>query len=429
MYHPIVVRDRHHQCATFLLNEVFQPNHSCRVSKQMIGGEVPAVICEDTLANLGQVRELVQSSPTANWKHRPNGKNFVDYKDCRVRYPVMAPLELWQLAINVVRQAYDKKTVPGVDDLDVNCFFQINERRADTSYVHEDVYAEAQLFTCLLYLNSAPECSGGTAFYGNLTFGQATSPSNESIEQFYDQNPNMLEDGSDYWPTGWEQQLRPTWCRRYGARSYADFSRSIFPCGLPPAGLVFRLSSNDRGVLAANSPITGRDPGPGQRGIDVDAHSTTGVILWSAPRCTSTLFEHSIGQLPHVKTFHEVFTNARLFWGGADIQPLCSHRLRRVVEPTTGYDASLLRPSGARIPGNNACVGQREKRGTTRAVGVGLVPDPVEQHRICRHRAPRFNKPSTAARTGRGRHRSGATLLRKTLRSTTPVLSIRIQTS
>lgn len=45
----------------------------------------------------------------------------------------------------------------------------------------------------------------------------------------------------------------------------------------------------------------------------MDAHSTTGVILWSAPRCTSTLFEHSIGQLPHVKTFHEVFTNAAYF--------------------------------------------------------------------------------------------------------------------
>ena len=190
---------------TFLLDEIFQPNRDCQVSKQLIGGEGPAVICEDTLAHLNQVRELVQSSPAANWKHQPNGKNFIDYKDCRVRYPVMAPLSLWQLAINIVRQAYDKKTVPGVDDLDVNCFFQINERRTDTSFVHEDVYAEAQLFTCLLYLNSAPECNGGTAFYRNLTFGQATSPSNDSIERFYDDHPHMLEDGRDYWPVGWEQ--------------------------------------------------------------------------------------------------------------------------------------------------------------------------------------------------------------------------------
>ena len=43
------------------------------------------------------------------------------------------------------------------------------------------------------------------------------------------------------------------------------------------------------------------------------AHSPVKVILWSAPRCTSTLFEHSIGQLPEVKTFHEVFTNAAYF--------------------------------------------------------------------------------------------------------------------
>ena len=39
----------------------------------------------------------------------------------------------------------------------------------------------------------------------------------------------------------------------------------------------------------------------------------TRVILWSAPRCTSTVFEHSIGRLPGVKTFHEVYTNAAYF--------------------------------------------------------------------------------------------------------------------
>ena len=39
----------------------------------------------------------------------------------------------------------------------------------------------------------------------------------------------------------------------------------------------------------------------------------TRIILWSAPRCTSTLFEHSIGRLSGVKTFHEMYTNAAYF--------------------------------------------------------------------------------------------------------------------
>ena len=37
------------------------------------------------------------------------------------------------------------------------------------------------------------------------------------------------------------------------------------------------------------------------------------IILWSAPRCTSTVFEHSIGRLYGVKTFHEIYTNAAYF--------------------------------------------------------------------------------------------------------------------
>ena len=94
---------------TFLLNEVFQPNRNCRLSKLSVADVVPAVICDDTLADLDRVRALVHSSPASNWKHKPGGKNFVDYKDCRVRYPVMAPLDLWQLTINIVREAYGKK--------------------------------------------------------------------------------------------------------------------------------------------------------------------------------------------------------------------------------------------------------------------------------------------------------------------------------
>ena len=37
------------------------------------------------------------------------------------------------------------------------------------------------------------------------------------------------------------------------------------------------------------------------------------IILWSAPRCTSTVFEHSIGALRGIKTFHEIYTNAAYF--------------------------------------------------------------------------------------------------------------------
>ena len=179
---------------TFLLNDVFRPNPDLQLYKEKVGAEIPALIAEQTLHDLDGVRELVLSSPAANWKHRPGGKNFVDYQDCRLRYPVMGPLDLWQFAINVVREAYGKKTVPGVDGLDVNCFFQINPRCADTSFVHDDAFASAQLFTCLIYLNSEAECSGGTAFYRHRQFGPSSAPGDDSLDVFYEQHLDMLEE-------------------------------------------------------------------------------------------------------------------------------------------------------------------------------------------------------------------------------------------
>ena len=55
----------------------------------------------------------------------------------------------------------------------------------------------------------------------------------------------------------------------------------------------------------------------------MDVHPSTRVILWSAPRSTSTLFEHSVGRLNGVRTFHELYTNAAYFGEERTFQRYC----------------------------------------------------------------------------------------------------------
>lgn len=75
----------------------------------------------------------------------------------------------------------------------------------------------------------------------------------------------------------------------------------------------------------------------------MDFQSFPRVILWSAPRCTSTVFEHSIGTLRGIKTFHEVYTNAayfgdeRTFDRYLDQAPIPHHRFSDVQLTLEGH--------------------------------------------------------------------------------------------
>ena len=78
-------------------------------------------------------------------------------------------------------------------------FMQINAKRADFAVPHSDFTEQfRRSFTCILYLNTPEECSGGTAFFrfrpsNSLTFdeGYARAAKDDS---------RIGETGMDYWP-------------------------------------------------------------------------------------------------------------------------------------------------------------------------------------------------------------------------------------
>jgi hypothetical protein len=41
-----------------------------------------------------------------NWKHEKNGRNFVDYYDCRLRFPILPPNSMISAAQQIIREVY-----------------------------------------------------------------------------------------------------------------------------------------------------------------------------------------------------------------------------------------------------------------------------------------------------------------------------------
>jgi hypothetical protein len=150
------------------------------------------------------VREVIGSTPATNWKHEPGGRNFVDYFDCRLRFPIRYPNSLISVAQQAISKVYGVKTRPADASVDVNWFMQINEKRADFAVPHSDVTNSLRRsFTCVLYLNDRNECSGGTAFF-------RFNPSNslvmdEGYVRGVNENARISETGMDYWPESTEQ--------------------------------------------------------------------------------------------------------------------------------------------------------------------------------------------------------------------------------
>jgi hypothetical protein len=68
----------------FLFDEVFAINRDLQIDPAGID-EIPAVVVNDYLADPEKAREIVGDSPATNWKTTPDGRNFKDYYDCRLR--------------------------------------------------------------------------------------------------------------------------------------------------------------------------------------------------------------------------------------------------------------------------------------------------------------------------------------------------------
>ncbi len=183
----------------FLFDQVFEVSTDLKLKLEPIRNEIPTVVIDDFLKLPEEVREIVGATPAANWKHEQGGRNFVDYFDCRLRFPIRYPNGMVAAARQVIRKVYSIDTRPSEASVDVNWFKQIREKRADFAVPHNDMTANIQRsFTCIVYLNRREECSGGTAFFRFKKSGSLVL--DEPYLKAIRDDPRLAETGLDYWP-------------------------------------------------------------------------------------------------------------------------------------------------------------------------------------------------------------------------------------
>ncbi len=192
----------------FLFDQVFEVRTDLKLSLEPIQGAIPTIVVDDFLKRPDEARQIVGAAPAANWKHEKGGRNFVDYYDCRLRFPIRYPNGMIAAAQQIIRKVYAVDTRPADASVDINWFKQIDEKRADSAVPHNDMTDKVRRsFTCIVYLNRRDECSGGTAFFrfkksGSLVLDQTY------LKAIHDDS-RLAETGLDYWPSGvdeaWER--------------------------------------------------------------------------------------------------------------------------------------------------------------------------------------------------------------------------------
>jgi uncharacterized protein (TIGR02466 family) len=207
----------------FLLNELFEVRQDLKLSLEPVHDIIPTVVVDDFLKHPERAREVVGSAPAANWKHVQGGKNFVDYYDCRLRFPLLYPNGMIAAAQQIIRQVYKVDTRPAESSVDVNWFKQIREKRADSAVPHNDMTDKPRRsFTCIVYLNRRDECSGGTAFFRFKKTGSLVLE--PKYLQAIREDPMLAETGRDYWPP----QADESW-ERVGSIDMVPGRLLIFP--------------------------------------------------------------------------------------------------------------------------------------------------------------------------------------------------------
>ena len=183
----------------FLFNELFDVHPNLTMKTESIEGTVPVVMIDDFLKDPERAREVVGSAPAANWKHEKGGRNFVDYYDCRLRFPIRFPNSMVAVAQQAIAKVSSNKTRPQNPSVDVNWFMQINEKRGDFAVPHCDMTENVgRSFTCIVFLNRSDECSGGTAFFRFK--GSNSLVFDEAYARALQQDSRIGETGRDYWP-------------------------------------------------------------------------------------------------------------------------------------------------------------------------------------------------------------------------------------
>ena len=182
----------------FLFNELFDVRKDLKLDLEPIAKSIPRVVIDDFLEHPEDARQVVGSAPAANWKHEKNGRNFVDYYDCRLRFPIRPPNSMISAAQQIIREVYSVTTRPSDASVDVNWFMQVREKRADFAVPHSDIMEGVRRsFTCIVYLNRREECSGGTAFFRFKKSGSLVL--DEAYARTAQEDPRLAETGLDYW--------------------------------------------------------------------------------------------------------------------------------------------------------------------------------------------------------------------------------------
>jgi hypothetical protein len=183
----------------FSFDQLFRLNQNIAPPQGATMGEMPLLVIEDVLQDPQGVRDTIGRSPATNWGYPEGTRNFVDYYDCRLRFPVFPPNGLIALAGRAIEMYYKVPVEPQMNSIDVNWFMQIGAKPADHACPHQDALTPGKrTFTCILYLNSPGECSGGTAFF-RFRKTRSLVP-DEGFRTAFKVDARLRSSEVDYWP-------------------------------------------------------------------------------------------------------------------------------------------------------------------------------------------------------------------------------------
>lgn len=147
------------------------------------------LIVDNWYKNYDIFHDVLTNMSVPRWKWDENGRNFIDYYDCRLMMGIAYPDEkkinfFYNTLFNLIYHHYGKLNLTlskSSQLIEFNFFKHIKKDVSNNfqHYPHTDTY-----FNCLVYMDKV--CSGGTAIYKN--FGNQSN----------DEQINLLFDVSKY---------------------------------------------------------------------------------------------------------------------------------------------------------------------------------------------------------------------------------------
>ena len=184
----------------FLLNNLLAVSSNIRVEKST-NPETNMLLLtvNDILKNFEKAHNIISNTSVADWKNADGGRNFLDFKEGRLQYPVRNYNQLIDISSQIIEHYHNVNTEFQFGTIDVNVWQQIAPRENNFNIIHTDQRRTGRRsFTCLLFMNAPHECSGGTAFLQHLPSGKYSGDEVE-LRTLLDSNLELLHNGINYW--------------------------------------------------------------------------------------------------------------------------------------------------------------------------------------------------------------------------------------